>query len=101
MTLNPSGAEHDARQLSERLHRQNQERMKGIEDSVNDLRDTLSPKIEMLIRIDENTKCIPSLKERVESLESSRDKVHGVMWALGLLWVGLEAVIHFFFRSGK
>jgi hypothetical protein len=99
--MSSGSGDADVRQLQHHLHMQNQERMQGIEDSIGDLRDTWGAKAEMLVRIDENTKCVPSLLQRVDNLEKTRDNARGVMWALGIVWAAIEVLIHLFWRAPK
>ena len=87
-----------ATQLAQNLHVQNQERMRKIEDSIDKLRDTSEDSGKILTRIDENTKCVPDMKQRIESLEESRSKARGAFWMLGLIWAAIELLIHFFWK---
>ena len=87
-----------ATQLAQQLHVQNQERMRKIEESIDKLRDTSQKSGETLVRIDENTKCVPDMKQRIESLEGTRSKARGAIWMVGLIWAAIELLIHFFWK---
>jgi hypothetical protein len=94
-----SSSSADALEAARQLHIQNQERMRAIEDSINNLRESISGRGETLVRIEENTRCLPSIADRVDSLERSRDRAHGVMAAIGFLWAGVEVLIHYFWKK--
>lgn len=46
---------------------------------------------ESIGRIEQKVDNMSSFDDRIKSLESSRSMVYGVMWFLGVLWVGLIA----------
>lgn len=78
--------------LTMKFHEQNQDRMKALEKKESDNND-------VLIRIEANTNCLPSLIARIDSLESSRDKQTGALWILGLIWAGIEFLAHWFHKN--
>lgn len=49
----------------------------------------------ILAEILSNTASLPSLVERVDSLEGSRDKERGVIALLVFVWSAIEAYFHF------
>lgn len=87
-----------ATMLTLQLHAQNQEQMQVIGKELAQVRQFSNDNNCVLARIDENTKVIPALLERVDSLEQSRDRAHGVLWAIGALWALIEAALHYIWR---
>lgn len=81
-------------QLQRQLHEQNQKRMDAFEEQQR-------RQGELLFQIVGNTACLPGMLQRVEevedrvdSLESSRDRQKGAMGLIGTIWAGLEGWFH-------
>jgi hypothetical protein len=75
-----------ALQFQEQLHKQNQERFQRMEDLQIE-------QVATLARIEENTKQIPQLTQRVSDLERVRDRMTGALAAVGTLAALLGAVL--------
>ncbi len=75
-------------QLQQQLHEQNQRRMSTMEEEQ-------KRQGQLLVEILSNTASIPSLVERIDSLEGSRDKERGIIGFIALVWGGVEAFFHY------
>jgi len=75
-------------QLQRMLHEQNSQRMSKMEDEQ--LRQG-----RLLAEILSNTSSLPTLLERVDNLESSRDKERGITGLILFAWGGIEAFFRF------
>ena len=88
----------EARLFQEQLHSQNQKRLENFERKLDRVLVTS-------IRVEQATKELPGLTERVEALEEDRDRAKGAMAVLGgsagFVGAGIgavvEALIHHFF----
>lgn len=90
----------EARHYQDQLHQMNQDRMKRLEDKLDAL-------LESSATVEESTKDLPKLTDRVAKLESDSNRAKGAMAMLsaiaGLIGAGVgaavEALIHSLFRK--
>lgn len=88
-------AETLALQLQNQVHEQNQVRMKEIERRLGRVESAQAEQGETLARIEANTdalaETLPSLVERVVTLEKTDSRHRGALGVLSVLWAGLMA----------
>ncbi len=85
--------------LQERLHNQNQDRMKEIEAEQIRIREEQRSQRDILMRIEANTKSLPELQERVETLEKTESGRKGALAALTAVWGMIDVAAHYFFKK--
>ncbi len=86
----------EARHYQDQLHHANQERMQRFEDKLDEL-------LESSTRVQESTKDLPKLTDRVATLENELNRAKGVMAVLGaiagLIGAGIGAAFGALFHS--
>lgn len=86
----------EARHYQDQLHQANQSRMERLEGKLDEL-------LESSTRVDESTKDLPKLTDRVDVLEKELDRAKGAMAVLsaiaGLIGAGIGAAIEALFHA--